>query len=394
MGMIRPMIGRARASILAAASRRRLGDAAIRPGSSVIGVTVMVGTDPAMRGGIASVVSAYRDGGFFEWARVHYIASHVDGGALAKTWRFLCALVSLTRTLAASRVSLVHAHVSSKGSFWRKALLLWVARRFGVPTICHLHSGGFADFAARGWGGPVLRAAIRSTLESSSAVVVLSERWAAWAREFAPLSRVRVIGNPVHVPSQPIESRSVGPGEGGRVLYLGLVCEAKGCFDLLRAWSMFRSRVPGWRLAIGGNGEIDRLLAEARRLGIAEDIAYLGWVSGAAKERELSCADVFVLPSYKEGMPVSILEAMAYGAAVIATPVGGVPDMMVPDVHGLWFEPGDVAALAQCLERLAGSPDLRRRLSQAARERVLAHYRTETVLDGLKSLYLEVAQVR
>ena len=66
VGMIRPMIGRARASILAAASRRRLGDAAIRPGSSVIGVTVMVGTDPAMRGGIASVVSAYRDGGFFE----------------------------------------------------------------------------------------------------------------------------------------------------------------------------------------------------------------------------------------------------------------------------------------------------------------------------------------
>ena len=143
-----------------------------------------------------------------------------------------------------------------------------------------------------------------------------------------------------------------------------------------------------------GNGDVDAFLKEAERLGIREDIEYLGWVSGSKKDAELATADIFVLPSYKEGMPVSVLEAMAFGAAVITTPVGGVPDMMTPDVHGLWVQPGDVVGLAQALERLANSADLRGKLTSAAREHVIAHYSTQTVLNDLKSVYREVLDPR
>jgi glycosyltransferase involved in cell wall biosynthesis len=354
-------------------------------------IVVMLGTSPEMRGGIASVVSAYRDGGFFTWANVRYVITHVEGPKQQKAWQFLKAIWMTVRVLASGSVAIVHAHVSSKGSFWRKALLLWIARRFRVPTIFHLHSGGFSGFADHGFGGPILKTAIRITLEASTTVVVLSERWANWVRDFAPRSHVRVVGNPVRIPEADDAARSFVDGRGGgRVLYLGLICEAKGSFDLLRAWVAFRARVPKWRLVVGGNGEVERFLREAELLGIGEDVDYLGWVSGPEKDRELSSADIFVLPSYKEGMPVSILEAMTFGVAVIVTPVGGVPDMMTPEVHGIWVQPGDVDALATSLERLARSPGLRAQLGHASREHVAVHFSTGVVLESLKAVYRDV----
>lgn len=362
-------------------------EAALPSGRAVL----MFGTDPDMRGGIASVVSAIREGGFFDWAHVRYVSTHVEGGGVRKLRRFIAAVFTTLRTLISQRVVLAHAHVSSNGSFWRKATLLWIARRFGVPTIFHLHSGGFDTYASGSTGSALRRWCIRRTLESSTVVIVLSERWAAWARGFAPESRIRIVGNPVQVLADATLPRKAGGDstDAGRVLYMGLICDAKGSFDLLQAWARFRARVPGWRLLVGGNGEVERFLAQAQSLGISDDVDYLGWVSGAEKERVLSIADVFVLPSYKEGMPVSILEAMVHGAAVIATPVGGVPDMMVNERHGLLVEAGDVGALADSLERMATLPELRKRLAAQAHEHVLASYSTETVLRRLKAIYRE-----
>lgn len=367
----------------------RVPEAALDPDREVL----MIGTDPDMRGGIASVVSAIRDEGFFEWARVRYVATHVHGGPARKASQFTGAVIAATARLASGRVLLAHAHVSSNGSFWRKALLLWIARCFGVPTIFHLHSGGFDEYATRRPGGALRRRCIRRTLEASDCVIVLSERWAAWVRKFAPKSRIRIVGNPVRVPDH--VPHALDPAHALRarnVLYLGLICDAKGSFDLLQAWARFRERVTGWRLVIGGNGEVERFLAEAERLGVGEDVDYLGWVSGDKKEQELARAAVFVLPSYKEGMPVAILEAMAYGAAVIATPVGGVPDMMVADRHGLLVKAGDVVALTEAMVRLAETPDLRSRLTVEARAHVMGHYTSARVVDQLKGIYREMGQ--
>lgn len=355
---------------------------------------LMLGTDPKMRGGIAAVVTALRDGGLFDRAGVRYVATHVDGGPVAKLIQFAHALFSTIRALATRRVALVHAHVSSNGSFWRKSLLLCIARRFGVPTVFHLHSGGFEAYAAQGFGGSLLRSWIRHTLEASSVVVVLSERWAAWVRRFAPQAQVQVVSNPVRIPAAIGQKHGDAAPAGGRVLFLGLICDAKGAFDLLRAWVEFRVTVPGWRLVVGGNGEVVRFLGMATRLGIREEIDFLGWVSGAEKEAQLASADIFVLPSYKEGMPVSVLEAMAYGASVIVTPVGGVPDMMQRDVHGLWVDPGDIHGLASSLAQLARSPPLRRGLATAAREHVVAHFSLETTVARICDVYREAVASR
>ena len=350
---------------------------------------LMLGTDPRTRGGIAAVINTYQSGGLFDRVAVTLIATHQDGGRIAKLRRYCLAFVDVFLHLNANGAAVVHAHVSSGASFWRKSLLLLLARRFGVPTVFHLHSGGFGQWVNNAaWYSPVRRCWVRHTLESSDAVIVLSRSWKEWANEFAPRARVTVIGNPVQVPA--IEPTADGRGVqlgAGRVLFLGWIYDFKGVYDLLQAWVLFRQRCPGWRLVVGGKGEVDKFLAEADRLGVRKDLDFLGWVSGDEKERELRRADIFVLPSYQEGMPVSVLEAMAFGAAVIATPVGGVPDMMEQDVHGLWVQAGDIQGICDRLVELASSAELRTRLSQAAFAHVSKYNRVEVSIADLLELY-------
>lgn len=347
---------------------------------------LMLSTSPLTQGGIAAVVNTYRGGGLFDRVALRLVSTHVDGSRWVKMHEFARALGTTFWSLLTGHVALVHAHVSYGPSFWRKSILLALARAFGKPTIFHLHSGGFLQWAQH--AGRVRRAWIRHTMEASDVVVVLTGSWGRRIVEFAPRARLEVLGNPVLLPRAPLlASDKVSAHGGGRVLFLGWIYDFKGCYDLLKAWVLFRQRCPGWRLAVGGKGEVEKFLVEAQRLGVRQDLDFLGWVAGADKDRELRQADVFVLPSYNEGMPVSVLEAMAYGVAVVATPVGGVPDMMVPDVHGLWIQPGDIQGLSDAMATLAMDPVLRARLAAAARDHVMQHSSVQVVSDRLLELY-------
>jgi glycosyltransferase involved in cell wall biosynthesis/phenylacetate-coenzyme A ligase PaaK-like adenylate-forming protein len=354
---------------------------------------LMLGTDTVTRGGIAAVIKTYVSGGLFERVPVIHVATHQDGSRSQKAGRFLQAVGRSFMAMASGRVALVHAHVSSRASFWRKSALLTMARLLGIPTMFHLHSGGFADWCAEpGRFAGLRRWWIRRTLERSDRVIVLTRRWERWMHEFAPLSRVVVVGNPVEVPDELPPDSGRGASQGaGRVLFLGWIYDFKGVYDLLEAWVLFRQRCPGWRLVVGGKGEVDEFLAAAERLGVSPDLEFLGWVGGEEKIRQLHRADIVVLPSYSEGMPVSVLEGMAYGAAVATTPVGGVPDMMEEGVHGLWMKPGDIGGIADTLAQLASSPELRQRLSAAAYAHVLANNSVRASLEPLLATYAALA---
>lgn len=355
---------------------------------------LMLGTDPRTQGGIAAVIETLRSGGLFEQVPVTFVSTHEDGGRTAKGLRFVRALRSVTGRLVSRRTALVHAHVSSHASFWRKSLLLLIARCFGVPTIFHLHSGGFANWSTQeGMRFAFRRWWVRHTLEASDSVILLTRSWATWASDFAPRSRVTVIGNPVQIPAKAPSSKTRGSRkDAGRVLFLGWIYDFKGVYDLLQAWAIFREQCKGWRLVVGGKGEVDQFIAAAVRFGVRDDLEFLGWVTGKEKVHQLCAADIFVLPSYNEGMPVSLLEAMAFGAAVIATPVGGVPDMMEPNVHGLWVQPGDPSELAERLCELADSSALRERLACAAYTHVATNYAVESSITSLISLYRDITR--
>lgn len=346
----------------------------------------MVGTALEGRGGVAAVVSVLRGQGLFERERVDYVATHRDGPRLAKA---AGALSGFWRTLAACAVrhpAVVHAHVASHASFLRKSLLLLVARLAGCKTIFHLHGGGFRRYALEE-SGPLTRRWIRHTLHRSSVVITLSESWAAFVHEFAPRAKVAVVPNsvPLPAPADPgLETR-------GRILFLGRLEAAKGVFELLAAGARLAAGFPELRLVLGGEGDADAVRRRAAELGIAERVELLGWAGPELRDAELARASVFCLPSHAEGLPMSLLEAMAAGKAAVAAHVGGIPEILRDGANGLLVPPHDADALAQALARVLRDDGLRAQLGRQARATIARQYSTEVVCGQLSALYRELA---
>ena len=340
----------------------------------------------AAPGGMRSVVDAYVADGFVARHGVRLIAAYGEGGFWARQWLLVNALCADVTIHATSPVELVHVHAAMRGSFWRKAIFAAIARRFGVPVVLHLHGSEMKDFYAA-QPAPVKRLIV-GQLEAASRVLVLSQSWERFVAEIAPRARTAVVPNYVDVPdAAPLRARPAR-----EILFLGLVGERKGVFELLKAFALARAENDELELTIGGAGAIERARSEARRLGVADHVDFRGWVGPQEREALLARADIFALPSRNEGLPMSVLEAMARGLPVIATPVGGVPELIGDGVNGLLVPPGDAEALARAILELAGDPARRAALGRAARETILARHSARVVLPALEEVYAQASK--
>jgi len=345
---------------------------------------IMLGTAFESRGGIAAVVQAYRAQGLFERWPIDYVPTHRDGGAVCKLLTAAKALLTVVFLLAKHRRVVMHVHCASRASFWRKSIFMTIAMLARCPVILHLHGGGFARFHDVECG-KLRRRIIRFFLERATRVIVLSERWRAWITTIAGNRPVVCIPNPVAAAGE----RSRSP-RGNIVLFLGRLERRKGIFDLLDAIAALRADIPDLRLVCAGDGDRRCLARYAERLGIEDAVSLPGWVGPAEKQSLMNLAAVYVLPSYAEGLPVSLLEAMAAGVPVAATSVGGIPDVVTDGIDGFLFAPGDSAMLQRVLRRLMHDPGLGKRVALAARETVRMRFAAERVLAQLDELYGEL----
>lgn len=349
---------------------------------------VMLST--AGKGGMLSVVEAYRRDGLFDRWNIRFIPSHVEGTLLRRLGCAAYAYLHFLVLATLGRVAVVHCHISMYGSFWRKSLFASTARLFGIDVILHLHGSDMKEFydALPPWAQGIAS----GQLNAATAVLVLSESWRDFVRSIAPGARIIVLPNYVEIPdSRTVANGSIPDAASDRinVLFLGIVGERKGSYDLLQAFAQAVRREPRLHLSIGGNGEIEKAKAFVRELGLGRHVSFLGWVDGNEKQRLMAEADVFVLPSYNEGLPVSVLEAMAWGIPVVTTPVGGIPELITHGVNGFFVPPGDVYALQERLVALAGNASTRVTVGRAAREAILGRFSREAILPVLESLYAE-----
>jgi glycosyltransferase involved in cell wall biosynthesis len=352
---------------------------------------VMVGTDRGTQGGVSAVIEVYARSGLFERAGVCYLASHVDGSAARKLRVLAAAWCRCMLLLCRGRVALLHVHSASRASFWRKCLFLLPAFALRVPTVLHLHGAEFAVFYGQE-SGALRRYAIRFVFRHASAVVVLSSAWRGWVEGMCPAARTEIIHNPVVVPATPPPRESAGAAPS--VLSLGRIGRRKGSYDLVEALALLvRCQVPA-RLRLGGDGELEALRAHAVQLGVGECVDLLGWVGAQAKAVELARATVYALPSYHEGLPMSVLEAMAAGLPVVSTPVGGIPDAIDDGVEGFLVAPGDAPALSARLQQLLTDPVLAARMGAAGFAKVRQNFSAETLVPRVERLYEQLRAQR
>jgi glycosyltransferase involved in cell wall biosynthesis len=346
---------------------------------------LMIGTDQAGQGGISSVVSVLERDGFLQRENIKYIPSHIDGTRWEKLSKAIEALFSVLLLCAVSRPSIVHAHAASRASFMRKSIYLGMARTFGCKTIFHLHGGEFHHFAEKE-AGFAKRWWIRRTLQKSTKVIALSRSWAEFLERYAPDCEVCVVPNAVQF-SKTAQSAKEEPG---RILFLGRPEKEKGIFELLTAIDLIKDNFPALKLAIAGDGDLEALQNHVDQKGIGQFVEILGWIDPDRRASELARATIFVLPSYNEGLPMAMLEAMSAGKAIIVTPVGGIPETVTDNFNGLFVPPADDAALSSAINKLLTDKTLRDTLGRNARQTIELGYSTDTALEKLAAVYAEI----
>jgi len=203
--------------------------------------------------------------------------------------------------------------------------------------------------------------------------------------EIAPEARVEILENAVDVPDI---SRIESPGtRRPTIVFLGALSHSKGVFELLEAFARVAGDFADARLIFAGRGAVDVLRERAQQLGIASRVSFPGWLNAGAKDEMLASAAVLVLPSYAEGLPMAVLEAMSWGTPVIASRVGAIPQVIEHDVNGLLVDAGDVDSLTATLNRVIGDASLRDRLARDARATVESGYATDAMLARLGGIY-------
>ena len=332
-------------------------------------------------GGMAQVVSILRETRLFTDFSMRVIVTHKEGGVLKRGAIYVRAMASFLGVLVMRQAALVHAHVAAHGSFWRKSTFLTLARIFRVPTILHLHASQIRDFYERD-SGPFQRRVIRHVLEHASTVIVLSKRLQAYIGTIAPLAKTVTIHNFVDMARIEAETKRTSVERSSTLLlFLGDIGHRKGIHDLIRALPAISRSIPEVRLVAGGRGDIDAVRRSAKELGIEKHVLLPGYVSGPEKFRLLAEAAIYVLPSYNEGVPISILEAMSVGLPIVTTPVGGIPDVIRDGEEGFLVSPGSTDQLVRRIVELLSSENLRKRMGDAAQRRLRTDYSPEIVTE-------------
>ncbi len=329
---------------------------------------VLVATPVAAtgQGGIDRVMAALKDE--LERTRpsdveVQFAATR-GGGHVALSPLYLASfMLRILAKRTAGKLDLVHINLSSRGSTYRKLQIARLCRWLGIPYVLHLHSGGYPTFWKN--DGGLLNRRITEMFEGAARIVVLGQTWRRFVAGRVPDAADRIVIVP-NASARP-EREHIGGGDSVHILYLGRLSEAKGVPQLGDALHRMRD-IPGWRATLAGDGDIAAARKKAAEMGIADRIALPGWVDGERVAELIATADILVLPSFIENLPLSIIEGMASGLAVVATPVGAVEDIVHDGKTGLLVQPGDVDGLADALARLVGDRELRQRLGAAAQK--------------------------
>lgn len=327
----------------------------------------MVGPDPqAGQGGMATVAATLLRHGT-EHVDLRAIPTHADGSVSRRLRVLATGSLRVFGLLAMRRVDVVHVHVSERGSVLRKSILVIAARAARVPVLLHCHGARFFDWY------PTLpnpaRRGIARVFRLANMVVTLGEPSRTRYVELLGLDpdRVVVAPNAITLPDAvPDRSGHITIG----VLFLGRFGDRKGSADVLAAMVELPPEVQEiTTLRMAGDGEVDDTRTLAEELGVHAEIT--GWLTPDERDEALRAAQIFVLPSRQEELPMALLEAMGWGLAPIVTPVGSIPEVITDERNGLLVRPGEIGELSKAILRAVTDDDLRARIADAARETAL-----------------------
>lgn len=335
------------------------------------------------RGGIGSVIETYSK----KFEVFNFVSSYgTSENKLNIIFKYIKSLFELSLFLIKNKsIEIVHIHGAAKGSFFRKYIIFLLTKYlFGKKIIFHCHGSEMEKFYL--YSPKIVKKLMSNFFNRVDLIICLSNSWSLFFKDNFRPKKIIVLENIVEeVIIKPIK-KNQRDGQI-RFLFMGAVGDRKGIFDLLEVIAKNKHEFSGkMKLIIGGNGEIKRLEDFLHSNNLSELVEYRGWVSGELKNKLFQESDVYVLPSYNEGLPISILEAMACGLPVISTNVGGIPEIIFNKINGCVNSPGDKDAIYASLQLFIENPALCKEYGSNSIE-IVKPYFAKNVIPKLESIY-------
>lgn len=326
---------------------------------SLCNQVLVIGTDKNGKGGIATVI--HMQSALMK--PFHYICSHRFDTRFKQLWLTCGAYTKFLWTVAKKNIKIVHIHTASYRSFYIAAFFVLVGKLFGKIVILQLHGGEFFEFA---------RQHVKSVYFICNKVDVLLGVSMFVERKLQAMhlkGRVQLLYNPIVLPPA---DKVVSHQKKAKVsiTFMGSIDENKGIFKVLEVLKNDKSYYASkCDVNIAGIGDTDRLHALIQQYGIETFVKYVGWVDEVAKEHLLATTDIYIQPSCYESLGIAIIEAMSYGIPVVATRVGGIPELIEHGVNGFLFDYNDFKQIDVFLKLLIKEDRLRAEFGYKARSK-------------------------
>lgn len=287
------------------------------------------------------------------------------GGPFGSLLLLASACAKIVRGRLDGSLALVHVNMGDRGSAVRKGLIVLVARMVGTPTFLHLHAATPERDIAR--LPRLARPLLMLPFRAATCIIVLGDRWKQWLQHDMHVTDtpIEVLVNGVPVDPPTARSHAAPIDRPLNLLFLGNLIPRKGIDDLIDALTRLSPDGPAWTATLAGNGDIARYRSTIADVGLGDRVRLAGWVDHAQAQQLLNDADLMVLPSYDEGLPLVVLEALGLGTPVITTPVGAMPEFLSSNDNVIFVAPGDRPALAAAIDRIFGDAVKRQALSDS-----------------------------
>jgi glycosyltransferase involved in cell wall biosynthesis len=336
-------------------------------------------------GGMTTYTSVFLKSNLFASGNAFHFDTSPPEGAQSLLMRSTVSMrfvVRLISQILRDKPDITYFMTSSYLGFYEKAVMGLVCKAMCVKVVFHFIGGGLADFYTSSKLNNFL---IRFFLHFSDGVVVLSEQMRDLLSNAVSPDKLEVIYNPVVLSEYVrIETRQVGMlEECVQVLFCSAIIKSKGILDFLDAVRIVsQSSSFGMRVTIIGTGDlVEACQSYLHTHKLNSFVETKQFVDEETKRKYINSADIFVLPSYVEGIPLAILEAMAAKSAVIATNVGGIPTAVVHGETGILVSPGDVEGIARALVQLIKDAPLRRAMGERGHQRVVKHFDSRIIMN-------------
>lgn len=368
-------------SVVSENARKYAAIAEVKPRILMVGMHLT-----KTRGGITTLINEILNSPLKDEFEFVYIESQAeDFGKLGKILLALQAIWQFVWNCLRKRSALVYVHLGSNASLYRESAFIFLAKIFGKKVVTHFHAGDIDNYYP--FQSRIGQTFIRRALALSDTIIAASEESAARLRNITDSPNISVVINAIDTSIFNCDNSSEKRQDDNtvRLLFVGAIGKLKGERDLIKALAILReSGKFNLKVSFLGYGA-ESLKTCCDESGISEFIEFLGAVSLSERIAFFQKADIFVLPTYAEAMPMSVIEAMAAGLPVVTTPVGGIPEIIEDGETGLLFPPGDANALAEKISFLLNNKDARIEIGKKARQKARAEMDFQVYVNKLRT---------